>query len=87
MAFRLVFVGDFKDSGQEGRRRRWILNPEYIGKQRPWWEKGGLRKNPGFLSGAAGRMEAGKELAKMGGRTRSWLGVILGIRNHGWAGG
>ena len=39
VAFMLVFVGDFKDSGWEGRRRSWILNPEYIGKQSPWWEK------------------------------------------------
>lgn len=39
VAFMLVFVGDFKDSGWEGRRRSWILNPEYSGKQSPWWEK------------------------------------------------
>ena len=86
VAFMLVFMGDFKDSGQEGRRRSRILNPEYIGKQSPWWEKGGLRKNPGLLSGAAGSLEAGGELAEMGGRTKNWLWVSLGLRNHGWAG-
>ena len=84
VAFMLVFMGDFKDSGQEGRRRSWILNPGYIGKQSPWWEKGGLRKNPGLLSGAAGSLEAGGELAEMGGRTTNWLWVRLGLHNHGW---
>lgn len=58
VAFLLVFVGDFKDSGWEGRRRSWILNPE-CGKAEHLVGKG---RAQGFSSGAAG-----------GWRRASWL--------------